>query len=209
MNILAFSDLHGDLNAAEGIVSASHSVDVVVGAGDFGNRGRNTLDTLMILRSSKAPVVLVHGNHDDPHDIAAFCADWPSGHYLHGEGVMIHGIRFFGLGGEVPARNEESWNASETETVAAKMFARCQAATVLLTHTPPLGLADLQRDGSHEGSKAVRDAVLRIRPTLCLSGHIHHSWGARGFLEDTDVRNLGPEASLIALTPPERRGAAT
>ena len=35
MKILAFSDLHCDLEAAQRIVAASGPADVVVGAGDF------------------------------------------------------------------------------------------------------------------------------------------------------------------------------
>mgnify|MGYP000105800716 FL=1 len=203
MRILAFSDLHCDVAAAEAIVAAALGADVLVGCGDFATRGRGGAAVLEVLKLSPVPVLLVHGNHDDPQALRAFCAGWEQGHLLHGGGVTLGGVRFFGLGGEVPCRNSEPWNASESEARAAELlqgFTWGQGEqAVLLTHTPPLGVADLQRDGSHEGSSAIRDAIAASQPQLCLCGHIHNAWGLTGRIGRTEVRNLGPGLNWITL----------
>ncbi|WP_171054682.1 metallophosphoesterase family protein [Roseovarius arcticus] len=192
MRLLAFSDLHRDTNAARKIVEASEEADVVIGAGDFATKGIGASETLKILATCHAPVLIVHGNHDAPGEIAALCARWPNVTYLHGTGVRIGGVDFFGVGGEVPKRKAYDWNTAHSEDEAARMLTACPAGAVLITHTPPLGTADLQKNGAHEGSAAIRDAITAHNAVLCLCGHIHASWGAGGQVGCAHVRNLGP-----------------
>ena len=55
MKILAFSDLHRDVEAARRIVEVSSGADVVVGAGDFATCGEGAKDTLDILQGIRVP----------------------------------------------------------------------------------------------------------------------------------------------------------
>ena len=192
MKILAFSDLHRDTEAATAILSASSGADIVVGAGDFATKGSGGHETLAILAQCRAPVIVIHGNHDAPEEIEHICNNAPNLHYLHGAQKTVRGISFFGLGGEIPSRNSFPWNASETEVNAAKMLTACPPNAVLITHTPPFGAADLQNNGIHEGSVSIRDAAENLAPLLLLCGHIHHAWGSHGKVASTPVHNLGP-----------------
>lgn len=192
MRILAFSDLHRDRRAARSIVDASGRADILVGAGDFANCGVGLADCIEILALSRAPVVLVPGNHEPYGELVDLCADIPHIFVLHGGGVTLGGVRFFGLGGEIPSRNDAAWNQALPEETAAEILSRADAFDILVTHTPPFGCADLQRDGSHEGSKAIADALHMRLPLLHLCGHVHFSWGAEGIVGSTLVRNLGP-----------------
>lgn len=192
MKILAFSDLHRDRTAARAIVDASVDADIVVGAGDFGTRGEGTNETLEILRETAIPIVLVSGNHDDFGSLQSFCADWETGHLLHGAEFVTGGTCFFGLGHEIPRRNQSDWNAFLNEEDATGMLAPCPQGAVLITHSPPLGTADMQKDGTSEGSAAVLAAVEAKQPVLHLCGHIHNSWGRTGTIGPTPVHNLGP-----------------
>lgn len=192
MRILAFSDLHCDVVAARGIVAASVGADVVIGAGDFATRRQGAAKTLGILAECAAPVLLVHGNHDDPDEIAALCAAAPQLTYLHGTGITIAGRTFFGLGGEVPARKPHAWNTAHSEAEASALLAPMQTGAILITHTPPFGVVDRQANGAHEGSAAVRAAIKSASARECFCGHIHASWGAHAHLDRTPVTNLGP-----------------
>ncbi|MEI4261429.1 metallophosphoesterase family protein [Roseovarius sp. D0-M9] len=192
MRILAFSDLHRDKAAAQAIVDASADADVVAGAGDFASKQIGAAETLDILATCRAPVLIVHGNHDSPDEIARLCDGWPNITYLHGTGADIGGTAFFGIGGEVPGRKAHDWNIAHSEVDAALMLAACPERAVLITHTPPLGTADVQSNGAHEGSAAIRDAIVASHSPLCLCGHIHASWGAQGQVGRALVRNLGP-----------------
>lgn len=192
MRILAFSDLHRDIEAAQRIVGASAEADVIVGAGDFATCGEGAIETLEILRGVQAPAVFVFGNHDRPDELQTLCRNWDSGYLLHGNMVELQGFTFFGVGGEIPGRNTALWNAALTEDEAYGILRNCPKNAVLITHTPPYGCADLQRNGTHEGSRAIRAAVDERQPLLNLCGHIHFAWGSFGMLGRTRVHNLGP-----------------
>ncbi|MEP2151700.1 MAG: metallophosphoesterase [Roseobacter sp.] len=192
MKVLAFSDLHRDNDAARALVTASAEADVVIGAGDFATKRIGARDTLDILAHCRVPVILTHGNHDDPDEVQLICARSSNLHYLHGTGMTVGGISFFGLGGEIPSRNTFSWNAAETEEHATRMLVKCPPDVVLVTHTPPHGVADLQKNGNHEGSDAISKAVQSFEPKILFCGHIHHAWGSSGQMGKTAVYNLGP-----------------
>jgi Icc-related predicted phosphoesterase len=192
VKILAFSDLHQDVETAKAIVAASVSADVLVGAGDFGVQGVGTSITLDILQTANIPTVLVSGNHDKAEEMHQLCLAWEHVHFLHGESVTIDGIAFFGLGAETPPRETASWSEYLSEDSAKHMLKNCPDHGILITHTPPLGFADLQDDGTHEGSQAILTAIKEKKPLLNLCGHIHHSWGASSKSVDTLVHNLGP-----------------
>lgn len=199
MKVLAFSDLHRDIDAAAALVEASAEADVVVGAGDFATKRIGVTDTLDILGQCRVPVILTHGNHDDPDEMQRICTQNPNLHYLHGAAMTVGGVSFFGLGGEIPPRNKFSWNEAETEKHAAQMLAQCPPDAVLLTHTPPYGIADLQKNGDHEGSDAILKAAQSFNPKILFCGHIHHAWGSTGQIGTTAVYNLGPTINWFEL----------
>ena len=175
MRILAFSDLHCNREAAKDIVLKSTGADVVLGAGDFGIRGERSIELFDILKEISVPLLIVSGNHDRRSELASYCAKQDNIYFLDGSSQEINGITFFGLGGEIPSRSEAEWNESLAEADAAKLLLSANTHDVLLTHTPPYGYCDLQKDGAHEGSEAIASAIMRSAPSLCLCGHIHHS----------------------------------
>ena len=192
MRILAFSDLHRDKCATLAIMAEAGAADVMVGAGDFATRGAGLADCIEILKRSPAPVVLTPGNHETHDDILRLCADCPHIHVLHGSGATIGGLRFFGLGYEIPSGNPERWNRALPEEAAAGGFDSAGPFDILVTHTPPFGCADIQRDGTREGSRSILAALEMHKPRFHFCGHIHHSWGAEGVVGETFVKNLGP-----------------
>lgn len=192
MRLLLFSDLHRDSVAARRLVERSRGVDVVVGAGDFATTRRGIEDCLAVLREIERPTVLVAGNSETTEELATACRDWPQAHVLHGSGMTLSGVPFFGLGGAVPVTPFGDWSYDLAEEEAAKLLAACPVGAVLVTHSPPKGAADADSGGRSLGSTAVRDAVLRTRPRLVVCGHLHASWGQRAMLGASPVVNVGP-----------------
>jgi hypothetical protein len=135
MRILAFSDLHRNRDIAHAIVDASREADVVVGAGDFATKGIGLHETIDLLCAVTVPTILVAGNHDRLDELRDACRDSETIHILHGEGVLIEGVSFFGLGFEIPAGRDERWNQRLDESEAAK---RCMPARVALSSSPML-----------------------------------------------------------------------
>lgn len=75
---------------------------------------------------------------------------------------------------------------------AAAMLENCHQVDILISHSPPKGVADVTSQGQSVGSSAVRATTERLKPKLLLCGHIHEAWGQKDLIEDTSVHNLGP-----------------
>ena len=199
MKLLLFSDLHGDARAARRLVEQARSVDVVVGAGDFGNLRREIGRPISVLQAIDRPAILVPGNSESDEELRAACRDWPSAQVLHGEGTTVEGVPFYGLGGGVPVTPFGAWSWDFTEDEAADLLADCPAGGVLVSHSPPKGVVDVSSDGQSLGSTAIREAIQTKQPALVVCGHIHGSGGQQGRLGETVVVNAGPEGVVWEL----------
>lgn len=190
MRLLAFSDLHASRRRAEALVAAAGDAELVIGAGDFCNMRQGLDAALALLDGIAAPMVVVPGNAESADELRA--AARPGMTVLHGQGAEIGGLRLFGLGYGVPVTPFGDWSCDLSEAEAAAMLAGCVAADVLITHSPPKGIADRTSRGVSVGSVAIAAAIDRVQPGLALCGHIHDSWGQEGRIGATRVVNLGP-----------------
>lgn len=192
MKLLLFSDLHCAVSTARDLVTLAEEVDVVVGAGDFGNVRRDVAVTIDVLQAIDKPAVLVPGNNESVEELTDACRDWPRAQVLHGSGVTIDGIDFFGLGGGVPVTPFGGWSWDFTEEVAAGLLADCPPGCVLVSHSPPKGAVDVSSSGKSLGSVAVLNAIQAKKPQLVVCGHIHESGGKSAVLDGVPVINAGP-----------------
>ena len=196
MKLLAFSDLHNDLDTAAELVAASSTADVVIGAGDFASQHRGLEETIDALSGIETPTVLVPGNNETEQTLREACAGWEAATVLHGGGSEIEGTSFYGLGAGVPVTPWD-WSFDLTEERAAEMLADCPEGAVLVLHSPPKGHCDLDSSGNHLGSKAELAAIEAKRPVLAVCGHIHDSWGAESDVGPTHIVNLGPKGTSL------------
>ena len=91
------------------------------------------------------------GNNESTEELIDACRNWPSAHVLHGSGITLAGVTFFGLGGGVPVTPFGSWSYDFTEEQAAELLSGCLAGGELVSHSPPQGAVDV--------SSAVRASV--------------------------------------------------
>ena len=198
MRILAFSDLHRDQAAARSIVERADDVDVVVGAGDFAVKRGGIEDVIDILREITRPTVLVPGNGESDDELRAACREWDVAHVLHGDGLPIDGVDFFGIGAGIPTTPFGCWSFDLSEGEARGMLEACPAHSVLVSHSPPYGHVD-KAAGTHLGSHAVLETIERVEPSLVICGHIHACWGQRSILGSTVIINVGPEGHILEM----------
>ena len=192
MRLLLFSDLHTDLAAAASIVERAADFDALVGAGDFAVKRRGLTGIMVVLAAIETPTVLVPGNGESARELSEACHGWTAAHVLHGDGVDLGGVPFFGLGGGVPVTPFGPWSYDFTEDEARDLLAPCPEGAVLVSHPPPLGHADAGATGRHMGRPAVLETLARTRPRLGVCGHIHGSWGVVARAGDTPIVNAGP-----------------
>ena len=199
MKILAFSDLHRDLDRAASLVEQAPEADLVVGAGDFASVHEGLDETIAALSGIETEAVLVPGNNETAEELRASTARlWPAARVLHGEMTQPGETAVFGLGGGVPVTPWE-WSFDLDEGQAAGMLEALPAGGLLVAHSPPKGHCDESAGGEHLGSTAILEAIERAQPRLTVCGHIHEAWGERSMVGPTEVANLGPDGTFFEL----------
>jgi Icc-related predicted phosphoesterase len=193
MKVLAFSDLHRDLEAAADLVARSGDADLVIGAGDFGSIHDGVGETIAALAAIETPTLLVPGNNETEDELrsAVAAAGWDGATVLHGEVAEVGDTAFFGLGAGVPTTPWD-WSFDLSEAEAEAMLATCPEGAVMIVHSPPAGHCDRSSAGEHLGSAAILAAIERAGPPLVVCGHIHEAWGDRSVIGSSQVANLGP-----------------
>lgn len=196
MKLLAFSDLHRDLDQGAKLVEMSAAADVVIGAGDFASIHEGLEETIGALQGIEKPTVLVPGNNETAEALRVAAARWPAAAVLHGEGTEIDGVPFFGLGAGIPTTPWD-WSFDLSDEEATQMIAPCPEGALLVLHSPPKGHCD-GPDGGF-GSPALLAAIEAKRPRLAVFGHIHEAWGCRSEAGGAPLYNLGPTGTWLEI----------
>lgn len=222
MKILAFSDLHCDLGAAERLIVRSDHADVLIGAGDFASVHEGLDESLEGFSVADPPFLLVPGNNETEDALKEAAAKVPTfTRVLHGQGLTLHlsedggpdddggyapmdaddasGLTIFALGAGIPTTPWDwSFDLSEEEA-AQRLEAMPEGLDLLILHSPPYGHCDVSGQGKHLGSRAIADAIEAKQPRVAVCGHIHESWGEESRIGETRVINLGPDGRVIEL----------
>jgi Icc-related predicted phosphoesterase len=215
VRIVATSDLHGTLPEVP-------PCDVLIVAGDIcpvsmphdpatqhGWLDTNFRAWLMEEATVKAPHVIgIAGNHDFVFEAKEHPRDLPWT-YLQDSGCEIGGLKFWGTP-RVPKLRRwafyglDSGPGGQGEAHISPLsyhFDKIPDDTdVLITHGPAKGVGDHVPEGvggagpggEHCGAKALREAVLRVRPRLHVWGHIHEGHGRY-------LTSAGTEGANVAL----------
>lgn len=148
-------------------------VGLVIACGDLSREYLEFIATMV-----PAPVLYVHGNHDEDYDRCP-----PRGVFCLDDEVYVtaDGLRIAGLGGSCRYRTG-SWQFTEAEMKkrAARLrgkIDRCGGLDILVTHAPLHGCGDLS-DLPHRGFAAFGPLLDRYHPQLMLHGHVHMTYGA-------------------------------
>lgn len=199
MRLLVFSDLHLSEQYSQHIVEMSEEADVVIGAGDYCSLRRNLDKVINWLNVIVKPTILVPGNSESYEELEEACQGWTSAHVLHGNGMELDGISFFGIGGGIPITPFGSWSYDFSEEEAENLGADCPDHAVLISHSPPKGVLDRSSIGLHLGSKTIRKIIEIKSPRLVVCGHIHESGGKTEHIGHTTVINAGPKGMMYDL----------
>lgn len=157
--------------------------DVLIMAGDITLYGEITELTEInkwIDESRYNHVVIIAGNHDRCLITNDGKQELKSNkiHYLEDSGVMIDGVKFYGSPWTRPLFSY-GWAFGMSEDKLDVIWSRVPLDTdVLITHSPPRGIRDVNVDGYSCGSFSLLDRVQSaIRPKLHVFGHIHEGYG--------------------------------
>jgi len=177
MRIVIISDTHGgheELGPLSG--------DVLIHCGDSEIPGYNDPEDVARLdawfgRQAFGTILYVGGNHDFGVEALSKAGRpvFQNALYLEGDGIEIGGLHFYGAPW-VPQLAR--WAFYQSPSALAARWAQIPSRTdVLITHTPPRGILDRNRQGIACGCEALTRRLAVLRPRLHCFGHVHASAG--------------------------------
>src|SRR6202035_5532606 len=195
MKIVSISDVHMATRNLARMSEVWSDTDLAIIAGDLTNFGgvedaRKVLDDV---RACCRNVLAVPGNLDQRETFPFIARE---GIAIHGKGMVIDGVGFFGCGGSniTPFKTPSELTEDEIYAALAQGYEAVRDVRRLIRgcHTPPLDTkCDRIVSGKAVGSPAARRFIEEHQPAVCISGHIHES-AAVDSIGSTKVLNAGP-----------------
>ena len=196
MKILAFSDVHGDLKAIDGLVAKAkkNDVDLLICAGDLTNFGMELGKIVGKLKKCGKKLLIVHGNHETGNEIRAVESEEVIA--LHDRIYLLDGYVFYGYGDGGFSLVDERMERA-VDRIAGRMNGR---KAVVVTHAPPYGTkVDKLPWAGHCGCKSVTLAAKRLKATLLICGHLHENAGVKDYIGKTVVINAGKNGVILEI----------
>ena len=198
MKLLAFSDLHRDLDQAAKLVEMSADADVVIGAGDFASVHEGLGETIAALAAIETPTVLVPGNNETEEALREAAAGWEAADRAARRAARRSTASSSSASAPASRSRPGTGASTSTTSAAAAMLGDCPEGAVLVLHSPPQGPLRHQRAAAiTSAARRCCEAIEEKRPRLAVCGHIHESWGCESQIGETPVRNLGPTGTWI------------
>ena len=194
MKILAFADPHSHEEYLKQIKLKSKNVDIVICAGDLTWFNKNIKKLLKKLNTLKKPVYIINGNHENTKEMAKLCKPLKNVHFMHKKTLRIDNNVFLFFGNDGLSPNEpQFFKFSKKEMKKTKKTDQI----ILVTHGPPSKTKlDLLPCG-HVGCKDIKEFILKYKPVLHISGHLHEHFGTKQLLKKTLMINPGPSGRIL------------
>ncbi|MGQ4891770.1 MAG: metallophosphoesterase family protein [Candidatus Njordarchaeia archaeon] len=195
MKFLYLVDLHGNRHSLKnfGEIAEEEAVKAVIVGGDITNFGTisEAIEILRELRETTGrEIFFIPGNCDDKKLL-----DWEGEEKIiniHLRKQKIGEITILGLGGSLTTPFYTYIEFSEEEIKELLNKFEKDEIHIFVTHSPPSDTKlDIVYGGKHVGSKAIREFITNVKPSIVLTGHIHESSGMDKLMETTLV-NPGP-----------------
>jgi Icc-related predicted phosphoesterase len=194
LKIISFGDIHENLSNLRPLKNELENADLVIVAGDLTNyNGRKAAEKVIEgIEKYNKNILAELGNLDQP-DVDDYLTE--KGINLHRNGFIKEDIGIFGVGGSnpTPFNTPTEFSESEIEGFLVESFEKVKDAKfkIMVPHMPPKDTKlDMIKTGAHVGSQSVRDFILKHKPDIVLSGHIHEARGLEK-IEDTTICNAG------------------
>lgn len=197
MKFLVFSDVHEDNKQLAKLQKRAKEddIDFVVVAGDFTNFNRSLKAVCKELNSWGKTVYVIPGNHEEGDDYVSVISQFENLVDFHKSYVEVGDYIFLGYGGDGFSKQD-----SEFRKIARNWYGKYKSKkVVLVTHGPAFNTKlDVLQVG-HVGNIDYRKFIERIKPRLCISGHIHETMGAVDQIGNTKLINPCWDGMVIEL----------
>ena len=198
MKILAFVDMHASPRALKQIKQKAKKADIIVCAGDFSIFEQKIGYFMQQFDKLKKPFLMIPGNHETAEDIQQASLLFENIMPLHGNTYVKNNHLFMGFGeggySMIDKKFEKASKKFEREMKKNK-----GKKTILVTHAPPHKTKIDNIEGQPCGNKSIKNFIVKVKPDLVISGHLHENAGKEDLLGRTRLINPGPMGKIITI----------
>ncbi len=194
MKIISFGDIHENLNNLRLLEHELENADLVIVTGDLTNyNGRKEAEKVIEGIEKYNKNILAQLGNLDQSEVNDYLTEKDIN--LHRNGFIRGDIGIFGVGGSnsTPFKTPTEFSESEIKGFLLEGFEKVKDAKfkIMVPHMPPKDTKlDVISVGAHVGSQSVREFIIKHKPDIVLSGHIHEARGLEE-IENTTICNAG------------------
>ncbi|MBI4147722.1 metallophosphoesterase family protein [Candidatus Woesearchaeota archaeon] len=199
MKLLAFTDFHASIVALRKVREniLRHKPDLAVCCGDLTVFEQNIVPVMRVLGAIPVKLLLIHGNHEQPHVVARLAKKYKNIVWLHKRTYRVGDVLFVGYGGQGFVRRDLEF---ERFMRSIDTDVRKAGRVVLVTHQPPFKTKLDRLYWSYVGNESFSNSIKKHKNiVLALSGHIHETFGKKDKLGNALVLNPGPFGTIVSL----------
>ncbi len=197
MKILAFSDLHVDIDVLYRLEkkAKTEKVDYIIAAGDL-SMFENGFDIVLYeLNELNIPILLIHGNHESRQFAEVESKSFKNVIFMHKKTFAKDNVLFLGWGGGGFATLDKELD-NYASVFKREILKNKDKKIVLIIHGPPYKMLD-GIYGNNVGCKSRAKFINDIKPDVVICGHLHEFAGKSVKIGKTLVINPGWEGKVI------------
>lgn len=199
MRVLAFADVHGSMATLKVLKKKAKNVDLILCLGDFTVFEMDMPKILKKINALGKDVLLIHGNHEYPDEVARLCKKHKRITFLYNKIKIVGNCLFMGYGGGGFALKDKTFDKLGKKW-AKEMKKHKDKKSVLMLHGPPYGTKlDELYAGVHCGNKSYTRFIKKYKPHFVFAGHIHECFGNVEKLNGSILRNPAPDGRIIRM----------
>ena len=201
MKILAFTDIHGSLQAIKRIEQKiiSQKPDLLVCAGDISIFENGVMGILRKLNKLNKPLIIIHGNHEDASTFIKSAKSFKNINFIHKKHFIKDDILFLGYGGGGFSVVDKDFEKIAVNKFKNIIKPHIYKKTILVTHAPPHKTKLDKLVEGHCGNKSIRNFVEKNKIDLLICGHLHENFGKEDRIHKTKIINPGPFGKIIVV----------
>ncbi len=198
MKILAFVDVHGSFKALEKIKAKAKDADIIVCAGDISIFENNLNRLLMELNKLNKITLIIPGNHEDDSDLSHLTKFFDNITDIHKKSFVKENYLFLGYGGSGFSMVDREF-IKTSKRFEKEIGKNKDKKVILVTHAPPYKTKIDKIMGEYCGNKSIKNFILKVKPDLVVSGHLHENAGKEDKIKKIKLINPGSFGKVITL----------
>lgn len=198
MKILAFTDIHGSLEAIKRVSKKikEQKPELLICAGDISVFESSIFSIFKKLNSLDKKIIMIHGNHEDASTFVKYSKRFTNIIFIHKKHFVFENVLLLGFGGGGFSMIDKDFEKT-SKKFKNIIKENSDKKIILVTHAPPYKTKLDNIDGEHCGNKSIRKFAEKNKVDFLICGHLHENFGKEDKIRKTIILNPGPFGKIV------------